>query len=96
MLNIENGFYVLKPECLRDRARRLGIPLSQLARDVGVDPTTPYKWFRTGRYDLEKVRLLSEELTRRELDMLAYLQDLHPAPVVVPAARLKRRFTELR
>jgi predicted transcriptional regulator len=69
---------------LKDRTEALGLSIKELAREAGLNPSTPYRVLKTGNANHRTLVKLSEALERRERQQLAHLTALYP-DAVAPA-----------
>lgn len=68
---------LLTSEAIAARAKAIGVPLSHLAGEAGLAPSTPYRWGSTGATD-RKLRAMQRVLEVRERALLVSLIELHP------------------
>lgn len=63
---------------IKSRAERIGLHVKALAEEAGVDVSTVYRAVQGADMRVSTARQLTAVLVRRERELLAYLQALHP------------------
>lgn len=74
---MENRTTILTSEEIAARANAIGVPLSRLAAEAGLAPSTPYRW-NTGGSNTRTLRAIQKVLEARERALLASLLKLYP------------------
>ena len=82
---MENRTAILTSEEIAARARAIGVPLSHLATDAGLAPSTPYRW-AAGGSNSRTLRAMQKVLEARERALLVSLIRLHPETIEEHAA----------
>jgi len=61
------------------RAARIGLPISRLADEAGLNKSTVSRWKREANgSNAASLSKMAQQLERRERQMLAYLLELYP------------------
>jgi transposase-like protein len=61
---------------ISERAAKIGVPLSRLAAEAGIAPSTPYRWANGAQ--TRTLIAMQRALETRERDLLIDLMELHP------------------
>ena len=71
---------LLSAEEIIDRASGIGLPLTKLAADAGLSPSTPYRWkSKGGSATQRQLRRMQQALLIREQHLLAHLRQIYDA-----------------
>lgn len=82
---MDNRMEILTSEAIAARAEAIGVPLSRLAAEAELAPSTPYRW-KTGGSNSRTLRAVQKALEARERALLLNLVELHPDLVERKAA----------
>lgn len=74
---MDNRTPILTSEEIAAHANAIGVPLSRLAAEAGLAPSTPYRW-NTGGSNIRTLRAIQKVLEARERALLTSLLRLYP------------------
>lgn len=74
---MDNRTDIPTSEAIAARADAIGVPLSKLAAEAELAPSTPYRW-KTGGSNSRTLRAVQKVLEARERALLLSLMQLHP------------------
>ena len=76
---MQTAAHIPTPETIIARAARIGLPISRLAIDAGLNASTVSRWKDpTKGSNAASLRKMAERLEVREREMLAYLLGMYP------------------
>ena len=79
---MQTATHIPTTETIIARAARIGLPISRLAIEAGLNKSTAIRWKSEARGSTAaSLRKMAEQLERREREMLAYLLDMYPEAV---------------
>lgn len=71
--------HIPTPEAIIARATKIGLPISRLADEAGLNKSTVARWKIEGKgSNLASLQKMAMQLERRERQLLAYLIELYP------------------
>jgi transcriptional regulator with XRE-family HTH domain len=71
--------HIPTPEAILARAARIGLPVSRLAAQAGLKPSTASRWkSKANGSTAGSLKKMADQLELREREMLAYLLAMYP------------------
>lgn len=76
---MQTAAHIPTTDAIFARAARIGLPISRLAIDAGLNASTVSRWkSATNGSNAGSLRKMAERLEAREREMLAYLLEMYP------------------